>query len=68
MVIERTICDIGDKDHSKGTEYEVSRQEMFNCIDPIGLKGVVWGQISGGLRGEITFKLNLEGFLWMIEW
>ena len=67
MVIERTICDIGDKDHSKGTEYEVSRQEMFNCIDPIGLRGVVWGQISGGLREEITFKLNLEAFLWLIK-
>ena len=68
MVIERTICDIGDKDHSKGTEYEVSRQEMFNCIDPIGRRGVVWGQISGGLREEITFKLNLEAFLWLIKW
>lgn len=68
MVIERTICDIGDKDRSKGTEYEVSRQKMFNCIDPIGLRGVVWDQISGGLREEITFKLNLEGFLWMMEW
>ena len=69
MVTERANCEVGNKDHSKGTKYQVSRGEgIFNSIDHIGLGGVEWGKISGGLREEITFKVDLEGFPWTVEW
>lgn len=41
MVTERANCDVGNKDHSKRTKYQVSRGEgIFNSIDHIGLGGV----------------------------